>query len=324
MTDLELRMQELDHLKPPDLWWTIESRATRPRTLIQRILDSIRMVPRLQVAVMALALAALIAGGLVVADFGIRKIETANQPGERRNEKGDESGGGLQEPNKGPAGPGGQPTPGGSPAAGSSKGSHPEGTTPEGAGSQGFETAGPPVHYYDQADDAYGTDAAPNPALSQSALDIVRVDWGPVPFSSEDKPGGYFTSITVSGTARTDGAYTSWGEYQLITGEACQVYHSIIPGTTAYANALCGYTETGTRRVVGRIQGTEVTSTPTESGGTILSATFDNRNLPSSFQATGRTLSNLSAFTCMQRNGRQDCAWYDTLDSATSSLSYRV
>lgn len=217
----------------------------------------------------------------------------------------------------------GNPVPGASPTSrtlGGTKGSStdpgPEENLPAGTSSRDSETAGPPEHYTDQADDAYGADAPPNPTLSDPAIDIVRVDWGPVPYMSEEQPGGYFTSITVAGSARTDGSYVSYGTFSIVPGEECQLYHSLIPGTTAFASAICGYVELGTRREVGHMEGGPVSVTRTASGGTVLSATFERGY---------RTLRRLSAFTCISKQRRQDCnSYYDTGDGATSTLTYRV
>jgi hypothetical protein len=68
-----------------------------------------------------------------------------------------------------------------------------------------------------------------------------------------------------------------------------------------------------------------VTSTPTSDGGTLLAATFDNRLIPPSLKAAGRTLFGLSAITCLRRgDGRLDCGPYEVLDHASSVLHYRV
>lgn len=205
------------------------------------------------------------------------------------------------------------------------------GRSPIGAGtgsstaSESFESpppvtyeAGPPVFYTDQGNDAYGPDASPNAALSQPGFDILRVDWGPVSYVDERNPGGYSTSIKISGAARGDAWYISFGDRP-----ACTLYHILAPGTMAYATCIGPWGETG------RVPGTRVISTPTPDGGTILSATFDNRAMPAPFQGasgSGRTLRNLSAMTCMQRSpsGGLDCSPYDVLDRANSTLTYRV
>jgi hypothetical protein len=176
--------------------------------------------------------------------------------------------------------------------------------------------AGPPVFYTDQADDAYGPDTSPNAALSQPGFDILRVDWGPTSFGNQ--PGGYSISITIAGAARGDAWYIPFGHRP-----GCTLYHILAPGITAFANAYCSGEFTG------RVPGTRVTSTPTPDGGTILSATFDNRAMPppwNSASGSGRTLQNLSAMTCMHRSpsGSFDCSPYDVLDRADSTLGYRV
>jgi hypothetical protein len=168
------------------------------------------------------------------------------------------------------------------------------------------ETADPPLHYTDQADDAYGQDGGPpNAALSQKEFDILRVDWAPA-YSNEESPGRYSTSLTLAGSVRDDAAYISWASW----GRDCRLYHILIPRTTAQANAFCD-----SRGFVSSVEGGPVTSTPTQSGGTLLSATFGNRAI---------TLRNLSAWTC---TGRVDepinrCDGY--LDSADSGLYYRI
>lgn len=222
------------------------------------------------------------------------------------------------------------PVPGVSPTSrtlrgtkGSSTDPRSEEENPEGTRSGDSESAGPPVHYTDQANDAYGPDASPNAALSQPAFDILRVDWGPVPYVDEQNPGGYSTSITIAGAARADGWYISYGHGGLWPNPpSCTLYHVLAPGTMAYATSMCSWGEAG------RVPGSRVSSTPTATGGTILSATFDNRALPPPFQGSGsgRTLRGLGAMTCMQRspNGWLDCSQYDVLDRANSTLTYRI
>jgi hypothetical protein len=179
--------------------------------------------------------------------------------------------------------------------------------------------AGPPVSYTDDANDAL---ALPTGA---AAVDIVQVGWAPG--SDVDKQqGGYVTSLAVAGTALADRSYVSYGEFPSdVPGEQCQLYHFLTPGITAFANAFCGTTDNGTRRFVGRVEGSPVTSTPTAAGGTLLMATFDDSALPPTLEAAGRKLSNLSAFTCS--NGPESpggCAFHLILDEARSTLTYRV
>lgn len=332
MTDLDRRMKELDELRPPDLWQSIQMRAGRPQTFIQRILSYFRLVSAMQMAALALALAAIIGAGAVVSNLGVQEIGTASDPANTENVNEDEISGGLPiiEEDSDGGRIGGLPIPGVSSGTQGSSNDSGQGGSRPGESSQhgsGRETAGPPVFHTDQAHDAYGSDMAPNAALSQSSFDILRVDWGPVAYESEENPGGYSISITLAGSARTDGSYNSFGVFpsgDSRPGEECQLYHSLIPGTTAYANALCGSTERETRRLIGRVQGGPVTSAPTADGGTRLSATFDNRDLPSLLKAANRTLRDLSSFTCMQRGGRTDCTWYDNLDNASSTLTYRI
>jgi hypothetical protein len=204
--------------------------------------------------------------------------------------------------------------------------------------------AGPPVHYTDQTDDAYRIQLAedvsrpngetihmsvpasiPDESKSQPAFDILRVDWRPVGYVNKRSPGGYSTSITVAGAARTDGSYVSYGEFSSDTpGEKCQLYHFLTPGIRSFGNAFCGTNETGTRRLIGQVQGGQVSVTQTPSGGTVLTATFDNRAIPALLQASNRTLEDLSAFTCVQGDEGLGCRLYEVFDSAASSLTYRV
>jgi hypothetical protein len=209
---------------------------------------------------------------------------------------------------------------------GSSGGSHTDGTISQDAG-----IADPPVYYLDKADDAYGGESwpthphqtPPDATVSQKAFDILRVDWAPV-------SNGYSTSITVAGTASNDGSYVSLG-YFFPKGEACRIYYFLTPGMTAYAHAFCESSgdEWG---LVGVVEGSEVTSTPTTAGGTQLVATFDNRAIPPLLETAGRKLHNLSAFTCEEIDDRYAgdsrggvyCGDYAPLDIARSTLTYRV
>lgn len=218
----------------------------------------------------------------------------------------------------------GRPTPGSPPArrgSSSARGVQSAESHPPDADSPSFETAGPPVSYTDQADDAYGRgDGSPNAEQSQREFDILRVDWGPV-------SGGYSTSITVAGSARSDGEYYSEGQFDpaRTPPEGCWLTHFLTPGTTAFANAYCE------GRFVGRVEGGPVASTPTTSGGTRLTATFDNRTIPPEFEAA-RTLHNLAAWTHApdsvdelegERSDFLVARWLDYA-YATSGLTYRV
>ena len=178
--------------------------------------------------------------------------------------------------------------------------------------------AGDAVSYPDEAGDGLG------PGAEAAAFDIVRVGWAPSSDGGEQRSEGYSTSITVAGEARDDGAYVSYGEFPSdVPGETCQLYHFLTPGTTASANAFCGFAET--RRMVGQVQGSEVTSTSTSDGGTVLIATFDDSALPRAL-AGARVLSRLSAFTCAQEPEGPFCGHVAFLDEAraTSTLTYRV
>ena len=185
--------------------------------------------------------------------------------------------------------------------------------------------AGPPVAYADPAGDAYGP--AGNSALSQPAFDILHVEWAPASEAGEQQRG-YSSSITVAGVARQDSGYVTYGDFPSdVPGERCQLYNILTPAMTAFANVFCGTTENGTRRFVGRLEGSEVTSTRTVAGGTVLSATFDDSALPAVLENGGRMLSKLSAFTC---NGDPDgpaaglgCGGY-VIDEANTFNSYRV
>lgn len=260
----------------------------------------------------------------VLKQLGIQQVETANQPSDNKG----------AEAVLGPLGPS-DPPPGSLPRSGSgsapgvsgpgvsgrsSEDSRPGGSPSEEETSRRSETAGPPVSYTDQADDAHGQDDTPNAALSQREFDILSVDWGPVSYVNEQNPGGYSASMTLAGSARGDDAlYISWGRF----GRDCRLYHYLTPGTTAYANAFCGSDHPSD--FVGRVKGGPVTSTPTQSGGTLLSATFDNRGIPLQLKSA-RTLYHLSAYTCTGRIIDAPANHYckGGLDWATSELSYRV
>ena len=210
--------------------------------------------------------------------------------------------------------------------AGSTKDSRSGGSLGAGTKGTGHEIAGPPVFYTDQADDAYGYEMSPNAGLSQRAFDILRVDWAPVSYVDEDRPGGYSTSITVAGAARDDGWYVSYGLFRPGAGESCQLYHILTPGAMAYANAFCDSNDG--RRYVGRVEGGRVSSTPTGDGGTVLIATFDNRAILPKLQAAGRTLYALSAFTCPGEGGPEPTDGFrcglEQLDQASSFATYRL
>lgn len=271
----------------------------------------------------AAALALAFAGPSMFRQLAVQQLDTADQP---KTEDAGRVETGTQLANDGPLGSGlgrpDRPTPGASPGK---QGSSSPRTGEDTSSPRSMPQAGPPVFHTDTADDAYGdseyAEPPPNAALNQPPFDILRVDWAPVSYVSEDMPGGYSISITIAGSARADGSYNSFGVF---SSGNCQLYHSLIPGTTAFANALCGSAEFGTRRLIGQVQGGPVTTAPTAAGGTRISATFDNRAVPPELQAVDRTLHNLSAFTCMQMRGRTDCTYYDTLDNASSTLTYRV
>jgi hypothetical protein len=314
MTDLDQRMKELDVLQPPDLWLSIEARSERPRSFFQRLLDSIRLMPPMQVAAIAVALVAIIGVGVVVTNAGLQEIETADKPGQTENEKaGDDETGGGQTTEGDPAGSDSRPSPRAFPGSeGPTKDSQSGETPPAGENSRGPVTAGPPVHYTDQADDAYSPRGGPpNAELNQREFDILRVDWAPESY-------GYSTSITVAGSARADGEYISEGQFDPARTQGnCWLAHFLTPGTTAYANAFCE------GRFVARVEGGPVASTPTTSGGTRLTATFDNRAIPQEFEAA-RNLHNLAAYTCPPSSCEGAFLVTRWVDSATSKLTYRV
>ena len=196
---------------------------------------------------------------------------------------------------------------------------------------QSYPQAGPPVSYADQQHDAYRItlpDGSSRPALladpqqSRPAYDVVAVDWAPVQPARKRDPGGYRTSITVLGEPSAAGSYVSYGRFTY-DGEECMAYHFLTPGTDTYANVFCGFDPDGTRHFVGRIRGGPVTSSP-GSTGTVLTAVFDNRVLPAEL-AAGRTLTDLSAFTCVSADEGRGCRPYEVLDAASSpGASYRI
>ena len=173
----------------------------------------------------------------------------------------------------------------------------------------------PRVSYTDDAGDAIG------PADEAAALDILHVEWAPG--SNAGASRGYATSITIGGVAGPY-SYISYGVFPSdVPGEQCQLYHLLMPGTAASANAFCGSIDLGTRRLVGRVTGGPVRSTPTASGGTLLAATFDDAALPQLLEAAGGMLTNLSAFTCFD-TGPDACGFNQISDQAMSSLAFRV
>jgi hypothetical protein len=177
------------------------------------------------------------------------------------------------------------------------------------------------VSYTDETDDASGL--AGQPGLSQPAFDIVYVEWAPASDVDGQPQSEYSTSIMVAGAARDGGIYVSYGQFRA-DGEQCQLYHFLTPGTTAFANAFCGATEQGTRRLVAHFDGSPVTSTPTAGGGTMLEATFNDAAAPSELEANGRMLFELSAFTCAGGPATMGCGYHETLDYAQSWRSYRI
>jgi hypothetical protein len=181
--------------------------------------------------------------------------------------------------------------------------------------------AGPAVSYTDPAGDAIRLGSP----TSRPEFDIVQVGWAPA--SDTDQPrGGYSTSITVAGGARDDGYYVSYGDFPAdVAGEQCQIYHFLTPRTAAFANVFCGGEDAGTRRLIGRMQGSTVITTATPDGGTLLEATFDDSTLPQQLQAAGRLLSNLSAFTCDENTDFPACGTFEgNSDFVASTVSYRV
>ena len=323
MTDLNQRMKELDDLRPPNLWQSIHERSSRPQTFIQRVLSYFRFISAMQVAALAVALAAIVGLGVVVSNFESEEVSTASDPSDIGDE--DESTGGAdvgQTTNEDSVGSGGRPSSGTATGAQGSSRDEPrtEENAPGGTSSRDNETAGPPIHYTDQADDAYGQGGGPpNAELNQREFDILRVDWGPVSYVNEQSPGGYFTSITIAGSARSDGEYISEGQFDpaRTPPEGCWLSHFLTPGTTGRANAYCQ------GRFVGYVKGGPVTSTPTPSGGTRLAATFDSRTIPPEFEAA-RNLHNLAAYTCPPSSCEGQFLVGRWVDYASSDLTYRV
>lgn len=181
------------------------------------------------------------------------------------------------------------------------------------------EGPGPPVSYSDPTGDAYRLGSS----TSRPEFDIVEVRWAPAFDAGE---GGYSTSMEVAGRARDDGYYVSYGDFPFeATGERCQAYYFLTPGTTAFANVFCGSTAAGTRQLVGRVEGSTVTATATTDGGTLVQATFEDSTIPPALQTAGRLLSNLSAFTCDEDTEFPACGTFEgNADFVTSTLSYRV
>ena len=298
-TDLRSMLKEAapDDWEPLELGALVQEAHVRKRR--RRIMEGL--------GALAAVLIVAFAASTVVRAIAVQEINTADDP-----QNTEDSGDAPSEDESAPP-PGSLPRSGGGSApgvlGGSSEDSRSGGSPSEVETSRRSETAGPPVYYTDQADDANNT-STPN-AASQREYDILRVDWAPVPYVNEQSPGGYSTSMTVAGSAQDEGAYVSWGGF----GEDCQLYHRLIPGTTAYASAYC---DSSGLLPFGRVEGGPVTSTPTPSGGTRLTATFDSRTIPPELEAAGRTLRNLSAYTCAEK------AVCKQLDWVYSALSYRI
>jgi hypothetical protein len=91
---------------------------------------------------------------------------------------------------------------------------------------------------------------------------------------------------------------------------------------------ICGTNEAGTRRVVGTVHGSKVTSMRTATGGTLLIATFDDSALPPLLESARRMLYKLSAFTCAADpegpGASLRCGYWETLDEANTFRSYRL
>jgi hypothetical protein len=182
------------------------------------------------------------------------------------------------------------------------------------------------VSYTDPAGDASGP--AGHSALSQPAFDILEVRWAPASEVDQQRRG-YSSSITVAGAAWNDGAYVTYGDFPSdVPGERCQLYNILAPGITAFANVFCGTHDKGTRRFIGSVQGSQVTSTRTAAGGTRLIATFDDSSLPRLLESGGRMLFRLSAFTCPADPegpaGSLRCGFEETLDEVNTFHSYRL
>ena len=176
------------------------------------------------------------------------------------------------------------------------------------------DQAGAPVVYTDAAGDALGT------ASQSAAYDLVRVAWAPAAGVDEPRPRDYTISITIAGVADEAWWYAASADLRSGTAdEMCQISHFLTPGGTAFANVFCGSTSEGTRRLAGRVEGGPVTSTPSDEGGTVLSATFDASTLPA--DAAEHALVDLWAFT-----SAGDPAYpgpHLWLDDARSALTYR-
>lgn len=179
------------------------------------------------------------------------------------------------------------------------------------------------VSYRDDAGDATG--GTGQHGLSQAPFDILRVGWTPLLDGGSAK--GYSTSITVAGIPRDDGAYVSYGVFPSdVAGEQCQLYNILIPGTTAIANGFCGRVDDGSRRFIGRIEGSLV-SVVSADGGWSLAATFEHPVLPRQLEAADRTLYDLAAFTALctrAPSSPEQCVTDEVLDEATSTMAYRI
>jgi hypothetical protein len=79
---------------------------------------------------------------------------------------------------------------------------------------------------------------------------------------------------------------------------------------------------------VGTVHGSQVTSTRTAAGGTLLIATFDDSALPAVLEAAGRMAFRLSAFTCAADPegpaAGLRCGFYDVVDQVNTLKSYRL
>lgn len=177
--------------------------------------------------------------------------------------------------------------------------------------------AGPEVRYSDAADDAYrnpvGPALLPDPLQSRPELDIREVGFAP-----DRRRGRYVALMTFSAAPTSGSTYVSAGYFR---GEECQMYHLLRVGQRAYATLFCGAGED--RRHLQTIWGDAV-----QVDGSVLSATFSNRSLPTELEHAASTLTGLFGWSCPSGgpaggNGCADSAKVDVAEDTTASYQLR-